>query len=309
MSREQNKLTNAINYDVNNLIFRKDYEQVVPKSNPPIKARILPLATRNPDGTVGDILIKTEPELFSFGVAENKSLETGKIIGYSLPLCCWNNETPTENEKKWTSKIEEIILKIRQHLDSHPELFYNPENKLFMKSPLYWKVEKGKRIEGKGPIIYPKLMASKSDDKMVIQTIFYSTSGDIDPMTLLKQRCRVTGVLKFEAVRIAANSVTLQVKLYEAKVKLLNRTMKRMMDEDDGEEAKDEKPKALLMKEEKEEAPAQTKNMYQAIATEDDSDNDNEEEEDDYKTPPAKKEPKTPPPAPKKGKVIPAKKK
>lgn len=307
MSREQNRLTNVINYDINNLIFKKDYESVVPKSNPPIKSRIVPLATRNIDGSVGDLLIRTENELFSFGIAENKSLETGKIIGYSLPLCTWNMDSPTENERKWTSKIEEIVIKIRQYLDSHPEMFFNPENKLYMKSPLYWKIEKGKRVEGKGPIIYPKLMATKSDDRMNIQTIFYSSSGDIDPMTLLKQRCRVTAVLKFESIRIAANSVTLQVKLYEAKIKLLNNTIRRMMEDDEPQASVPQQRNMLSLV--PEEPQVESKNTYDSLKQETDEEDDSDDE--NLKTPNSKKvEPSSPPPAPRKaGRIIQAKKK
>lgn len=230
----EQRLTNVLTYDIKNLVLRKEYEVVIPKSNPPIKYKIVPIATRFSDGTLGDMLITTEANLFSFGITENKSIETGKIIGYSLPLCCWNMDAPTDREKRWTSKIEEMVVEIRKVLDSRHDLFYNPENKLFMKSPFYWKTEKGKRVEGKGPTMYPKLITGKSDDRIDIRSIFYSSGTDnIDPLTLLKQRCRVTAVIKFESIRIAPNAVTLQVKLQEAKITLTNKSIRRLLEVDD----------------------------------------------------------------------------
>lgn len=235
MTREQNKLTNLAKYDVNErLIFKKHIESIMVKSNPPIKSHIVPIATKNLDGSIGDLLIKTPPRLFSFGISENKSLETGKVIGHSLPLCCWNIEGPTEEERNWTTKFDEIYRKARAHIEKNPDLLLN-ENRLVVKCPLYWKKDKDtkKIVEGKGPVLYPKLIEQKSGDNVNIQTIFYTDSGDIDPMSLLGTKCRVTGVIKVESIRIAATAVTIQIKLYEAKIELLNNAIRRLLVEDD----------------------------------------------------------------------------
>ena len=146
-----------------------------------------------------------------------------------------------------------------------------------------------------------------------IQSIFYSAQGDIDPMNLLKQKCRVTAVIKFESVRIAANSVTLQVKLYEAKIKLLNTSLQRMMIDDES------RSESRL-----DEMTTETSNMFQSLiqtqaesksddsekddGNDNDKDNDNGSDE-EPKTPDIKPKLAPPPSAPKKPRVVNARKK
>jgi hypothetical protein len=94
-------------------------------------------------------------------------------------------------------------------------------------NPLYYKKEKGKRVEGSGPVLYPKVLQNKKND--IITTPFCNENGDdIDPMTLLNKACKATAAIKIESIFIGAK-ISLQVKVYEAQVKLFDNTIKRLL--------------------------------------------------------------------------------
>lgn len=235
MSTERNKLVNLSNFDVNNIIFRKPYTKTTTK--PPImKTTILPLAVKNPDGSVGQFLIRTPKNpLFSFGVSESKNNPQNLVTGYSLPICCWNVDSPTEEEIKWTSKMEEIWLHAKAFLADHPDIC-DPESAP-LKNPLYWKKDKNnQRVQDKGPVVYPKLITSNTDGDLVVRSLFYSTDGTaIDAKTLINQKCKTVSVLLIESIRIASIAKTFQIKLYEAKISILNSSIQRMLEDDEVE--------------------------------------------------------------------------
>jgi hypothetical protein len=58
------------------------------------------ISTRNEDGYIGELIIPTE-RLYSFGVSENTSQETGNVTGFTFPLCLWSRDGVTPAEKTW----------------------------------------------------------------------------------------------------------------------------------------------------------------------------------------------------------------
>jgi hypothetical protein len=119
--------------------------------------------------------------------------------------------------------------------------------------PLYWKrdkANKGKIVEGTGPTLYPKLIVSKQkpkknqDDKKMLQddenseqklkivSQFYdsSTGKDIEGLDLIGKYCYVTEcAIKIESIYFGAGKITLQFKVYEAGIELLNSGMKPLL--------------------------------------------------------------------------------
>ena len=68
------QLTDIHNYDVDNIIFSKPEQGSIP--NTPISFHRVHLSTKNPDGSIGELIISTE-QLFSFGLQENTDMSSG----------------------------------------------------------------------------------------------------------------------------------------------------------------------------------------------------------------------------------------
>lgn len=228
MSKERvNQLTSANGYDVSRMVFSDPQVGSVP--NTPIVYKRINISTLNKDGTVGDLIIPTE-QVFSFGVSENVNPETKKVNGHVLPLCLYNRSGPTATEKAWVDTFDSIVEHCKKHLVENREEIEQYDlsmNDLKKFNPLYWKREKGKIVEGTGPTLYTKLIASKKHNK--IMSMFYTENEEtIDPLSLLGKYCYVNAAIKIESIFLG-NKISFQVKLYEAKVRLMDGGMKPLM--------------------------------------------------------------------------------
>ena len=222
-------------YDVNRMVFSKAIKGAAKtgEGDPQIKFSRIMINTQNNDGSIGELIFPTS-ELFSFGVSTNTAQDgSGKINGYSLPLCLWNKDAPTSIEKAFSSKLEEIVEKCKDHLllDSTKEETekYDLERTELKKlnSFIYWKRDKGKIVEGTGPTLYPKLIESKKNNK-IITTLFDSQGNEINPMDLIGKFCYVKAAIKIESIFIGAK-IALQVKVYEAEVRMIESGTKRLL--------------------------------------------------------------------------------
>jgi len=222
-----NQLTIAADYDVKRMVFSDPVAGNV--KDTPITYRRINISTLNKDGSIGDLILPTE-KLFSFGVSENKSQETGKVNGHVLPLCLWNRDGATSAEKAWTDTFDKIVNHCKKHVLANREeieQYELSEADLKKFNPLYWKKDKGKVVEGTGPTLYAKLIASKKHNK--IMSMFFTSDGEsIDPMLLLGKYCYAKAAVKIESIFIGTK-ISLQVKLYEAEVEIMDGGMKSLM--------------------------------------------------------------------------------
>jgi hypothetical protein len=228
MSFDNTQLTSANGYDVKNMRFRKPIDGSIPNSTVVFKR--VPIGTRNPDGSYGDLCIQTPKRLFSFGLSPNTNMNTGKTDGYTLSLCLYNKDAPTDEEKAWVDTFNRIVDNIKDYILSHRDEIEKYEleaGDLKKLNPLYYKKEKGKIVDGSGPVLYPKVLQNKKTD--TITTPFCDENGkDIDPMNLLNKRCWANAVIKIESIFIGAK-ISLQIKVYEAQVKMLDSAPKRLL--------------------------------------------------------------------------------
>lgn len=226
---DNTQLTSASGYDTKRMIFSEPQTGSIPNSVPAINYKRILISTLNEDGTTGDLIFPTS-SLFSFGVSENKNPETDKVNGYVMPLCLWNRDSPTKEEKAWSTAFDSVIERCKEHLIANREEIdqYNLEMTDLKKfNPLYWRRERGRVVEGTGPTLYAKLIVSKKQDKIV--SMFYDENGEeIDPLTLLGKYCYAKAAVKIESIFIG-NKISMQVKLYECEVKVAETGMKRMM--------------------------------------------------------------------------------
>lgn len=238
------QLTNAKNYKpTEQMIFSDVISGEIPDSKPKIEFKRINISTKYEDGTIGDLIIPTQ-RVYSFGVSENKSMETGKVSGYTFPLCLWNRDGPTKEEKVWTDTFESIVECVIDHLVANRDEIdmYELTRTDLTKSkgglnPLYWKKEKHKDeatgrtvlrvVPGSGPTLYSKLIYAKKHDKFV--TNFYDINDEqIDARDLMGKHCYATGAVKLESIFIGSR-ISLQIKLYEGVVEPVGKGMKRLL--------------------------------------------------------------------------------
>ena len=227
MSFTETQLTSAFGYDVKNIRFRKPVDGSI--LNDTVKFKRIAIGTRNPDGSLGELVIPTL-QVYSFGLSENVNPQTSKTDGYSLSLCLYNKDSPTDEQKKWVDTFNAIVEYIKQYLLDHKDDIEKYELEpadLKKLNPLYYKKEKGKIVEGTGPTLYAKVMQNKKTNS--ITTPFCDENGnDLDPLSILGKRCYATAAIKFEGIFIGSK-ISLQVKVYEAKVKLIDSAPKRFL--------------------------------------------------------------------------------
>jgi hypothetical protein len=227
MSFTETQLTSAFGYDVKNIRFRKPVDGSI--LNDTVKFKRIAIGTRNPDGSLGELVIPTI-QVYSFGLSENVNPQTSKTDGYSLSLCLYSKDNPTEEQKKWVETFNAIVEYIKQYLLDHKDDIEKYELEpadLKKLNPLYYKKEKGKIVDGTGPTLYAKVMQNKKTNS--ITTPFCDENGnDLDPLSILGKRCYATAAIKFEGIFIGSK-ISLQVKVYEAKVKLIDSAPKRFL--------------------------------------------------------------------------------
>lgn len=225
------KLTDKLNVD--NIKFSKPIDCAIPGNS--IKYKRVNIGYDNGDGKVSDLIIAS-PRVYSFGISESISPSDKKITGYTLPLCLWSNTGATEEEKSFVKVFEDVKNKCTQHVcneDVYPQLGFDDGDivRVFCKriEPLFWKKDPitKKRVDGKGPVLYGKLLVKKKqqlvdggeDTSIKILTSFYDKETNdqiMDPLKALKGvPCFAVAGVKFESLYVSSDKIVLQVKVYE----------------------------------------------------------------------------------------------
>lgn len=242
MSNDNTQITPIKGYDMQRIVFSEPISGTIPDSKPKIEFKRINISTRNEDGSTGELILPTS-RLFSFGVSENTSQETGKVNGYTFPLCLWNRDGPSDEEKEWTDLFDRVVDKCVDHLIENRE-----EIEMFELSradltkskgglnPLYWKKEKHTNDQGKtvmrvvpgsGPTLYTKLIFSKKNDKFLSQ-FFDINDEPLNALDLMGKYCYTNAAIKIESIFIGSR-ISLQVKLYEAVVEPTSTGMRRLL--------------------------------------------------------------------------------
>ena len=226
-----------------NIIFNESKEFKVKDSN--IKYKRIPIEVKYPNGKKGPLVIGT-PILFSFGVNEKKKQETGKLVGYSLPVCLWSKDlSPNAKEKEFFDVINDVMEICRLYLESE----YGSDMASFLSSPFYYKQveytdKKGKKKtkidSSAAPVLYAKLIYSEKSKKILS---LFKTKGnkDLNPFKYIDQYCNVKMAMIIKGIYISKTVVSLQIKVHECYVKQLKPWESLLtIDEESGEESEAE---------------------------------------------------------------------
>lgn len=228
------QLSSPVSYNIANMRFGKTIVSATGADNKGPKNNRIPIYTVNDDGSTGDLIFLTE-DLFSFGVSENKDPLSGRLTGYTLPLCLYNKQGATEAEKAFVSVLKDVVEKCKDYLlldSTKAELKkFDLERSDLKKldSFLYFKRDKdsGKLLEDNGPVIYAKLIESKKNNKFI--TSFFDPSGDeINPLDLIGKYCWAKSAIKVESIFVGSK-ISLQIKVYEAEVRPVEIGVRRLL--------------------------------------------------------------------------------
>lgn len=164
-----------------------------------------------------DLILESPPDLMSWGLSEQTDPLTNQLTGYQLPICLWSKNGPSNTEKLFTDTINKICDYTKKYLIDHRdeiEMYELDFSDLKKFNPLYWKTEKGKIVEEKGPTLYAKCLYNKKEQK--INTLFVNEdlNCNVNPLSILGKQCFVKFALRVESI-FFGTKIALQVKLHE----------------------------------------------------------------------------------------------
>ena len=237
------QLTSYENLTPDNIIFKEAKEYKVKDSK--IKYKRIPIEVKYLNGKKGSLIIETPP-LFCFGVSEKKNQETGKLVGYSIPICLWANDSePNPQEKSFFEALNNITTICQQYLENE----YGEDLASSLSSPFYYKQieytdkkgkKKTKRDESAAPVLYAKLIYSEKSNKILS---LFKTNGkeSVNPSNYLGQYRNVKMALIIEGIFISKNVTSIRAKVHECYVKPLKprQSLLTIQESDDDESESD----------------------------------------------------------------------
>ena len=204
-------------FNIDNLFFDKP-KQCTMKSN--IKfSRIYP-KYRYPNGKIDKVYIQT-PELFSWGIHENKNQEDVSNYTFSFVMHDRNEEASKE-QQNMINIFEQILERIKIHLkkaETKEDLNqFQLDSHVDMMDIFYRKKDKGQLVSGASPILYPKLQTKFGKNRCIeITTDFRSINDEvINPYDILEVRCMAAGNIVLDNIFIVSEKKPIiQLKLDE----------------------------------------------------------------------------------------------
>ena len=253
------QLSSYENITQDNIIFNEAKEFKVKDSK--IKYKRIPIEIKYPNWKKGALVVES-PVLFSFGVSEKKNQETGKLAGYSIPVCLWSKDSaPNPKELSFFETLNNVVSMCQSHLENE----YGADLASSLSSPFYYKQieytdKKGKKKtkvdESSAPVLYAKLIYSEKSKKIL--SLFKGKGGkDLNPFKYINQYCNVKLALIIEGIFISNTVTSLQIKVHECYVKPLKPresliTIEEEEEESEGEEITDQVVEDLLLSDEEE---------------------------------------------------------
>ena len=165
------QLSNYENINQDNIIFNEAKEFKVKDSK--IKYKRIPIEIKYPNGKKRALVLES-PVLFSFGVNKKKNQETGKLVGYSIPVCLWSKDSaPNPKELSFFETLSNVVSMCQSYLESE----YGADLASSLSSPFYYKQieyidKKGKKKtkvdESSAPVLYTKLIYSEKSRKFFL---------------------------------------------------------------------------------------------------------------------------------------------
>ena len=204
-------------FNIDNLFFEKPKQGTVLGKGGIKFSKIYP-KYRYPNGQIDKVYIQT-PELFSWGIQENKNQDN--ITNYTFSFVMYDrNEEASKEQQNTIDIFEQILEKIKTHLkkaETKEALNqFQLEAHVDMMDIFYRKKDKGQIVSGVPPTLYPKLQTKFAN--LEITTEFRDINDEsINSYDLLGVRCLAAGNIVIDNIFIASDKKPLiQLKLEEA---------------------------------------------------------------------------------------------
>ena len=214
------QLSSIENTTEDNIVFQTAKKHKVPNSK--IKYQRIKIERKLPNGKFSPLVVET-PFLFSFGISERKDKETGKISGYSVPVCLWKKDAePNQKEINFFNIVNKVQDLCRDHLSRE---YGENEATSLGEIPYYKQIEytdgkgktKKKKDKSSAPVLYVKLIYS-SDNK-TFSTIFeVKGNKELKPLEYKDKYFNTRMAIIFESIYLGKTSVSIQVKAHEVHI-------------------------------------------------------------------------------------------
>ena len=213
--KQMTSIIKTSEFNVSNIQFSKAQENNIPQSKMTFKRIQLRYENNN---DLQDLILESPPNLLSWGLQENRDMQTNNLNGYQMAMNLYTRNNVTNEERKFVDCIEAISDHVKQHLVENRDEIERYDLELAdlkRLSPLYWKLDKGQKMLDKGPTLYVKCLYDKRDDQ--INTVFIDEMKQkpINPMKILKEQCYCRFALKVESIFIGQLAISIQLKLIE----------------------------------------------------------------------------------------------
>ncbi len=216
------ELTDFKNLNVQNILFSETYNGKYSKFIP------IGYSANNEDEEIQKLILNTPPNLYTNGIRERKDQKTGAVIGYHMSLNMWNKRKgPTEEEKQFTDKLNEIVDYIKQFLYSIKEELNIDEKLIDNLKILSFFSSDDEKVDP--PKLYCKLMLNNKSKKIITQFIDEENDKYLDPETLIQKNGNVTTALKFENISITENRINIEIRVFEVLYKEIKHNNRRSL--------------------------------------------------------------------------------
>ena len=216
----------------------------------PVQYQKIPLYYKYPTGK-GPVFLRTSA-LYSYGVCENKDLQTQKLTGYSMSFLGFNAKNGMENEEE--RKFIEVTEKISKFIQDQvtkiaPLLKKGGRTKEIITEDLSIFKNKSEDL-GSAPLFFGKLFTKNIEENIKITSLFYAkkTKEDIingvkcmkgnkmlvekNPLEYVRKKCFAIASLKIEGVFIGSQIESIHVKVPEVTITKISPSFQSIMDED-----------------------------------------------------------------------------
>ena len=238
------QLSSIENITEDNIVFHEPKEFQLPNTS--IKYKRIKIETKLPNGKISPLVVET-PFLFSFGVSKRKNQETGRLTGYSIPVCLWKkDQNPNQEEQDFFNLLNNIHDICRSYLEKN----YGENQAASLGEILSYKQmeytnskgkTKKKKDESSSPVLYVKLIYSEKTKKILS---IFNTKGrkNINPLDYLDQYFNTKMAIIFESIYLGRKIVSLQIKAHEVYIKPLKprESILKIKENDDEDESDDE---------------------------------------------------------------------
>ena len=207
-------------FNIDNLFFEKPKQGTVLGKGGIKFSKIYP-KYKYPNGQTDKVYIQT-PELFSWGVQENKNQDN--ISNYTFSFVMYDRNAGVSIEQQNMIDIfEQILEKIKTHLkkaETKEALNqFQLDAHVDMMDIFYRKKDKGQLVSGMSPTLYPKLQTKFGKNRCLEITTEFRDINDesINSYDLLGVRCLAAGNIVIDNIFITSEKKPLiQLKLEEA---------------------------------------------------------------------------------------------